>query len=152
MAASSPKKSTAKRAPAKAAPKTPAAKSQAAREHRVDRFEQLRARVGDLPEMKVEDPSDRGPFILGPDYGFDPALVVEWPTDITTQLIIDEASRADDPLGILRAIVGRNRFYAITRVFDTTDDPLPLLIGLSQLVAEHFLGPGVDEVGGTPAS
>lgn len=142
MAATAPRKTTARKAPAKKAQPRPAAEKIAA-------FDELRARAGGASLAAVV----ATPFVLGPDRGFDPPLVAEFPTDLELKIELEIASRRDDTLGILNILLGNEGFLRAIRAFKTEPDGDRLLIGLKNLLADHFLGRGAGDVpGGTPAS
>ncbi|MGV9818424.1 hypothetical protein [Nocardia xishanensis] len=140
MAASAPRKTAPRKAPKKAAPKTVPEKIAA--------FDELRAIAGD---SKLVAPVT-APYELGPEFGFDPPVIARFPADLEGKIALDVASRNGDSIGILRVLLGEVGLLRVVRAFTGEDDGDRLLIGLQMRLTNHFLGRGVTEVGGTPAS
>lgn len=129
--------------------KTPARRKTVAQ--KVDTFEKLRARAAGAPKLGAN--LNATPLTLGPDEGFDPPLVISYPTALSEKIALDVATRRADPIGFLHTLLGDRDFVRVVAAFEDQPDNEMLLVGLQLRVTDHFLGRGASDVpGGTPAS
>lgn len=131
--------------------KTPAKKvtPRKAVAEKIDTFEALRRRAGDQG-LNISEPE---PYILGADRGFDPPLVISYPTKLSDKVALDVAARRADYVSFLHTLLGDTGFARVLAAFDNEPDGERLLIGLQLIVLDHFLGRGAGDVpGGSPAS
>lgn len=120
-------------------------------EQKVDAFEALRARAAGTP--KLGSNVNREPLTLGPAEGFDPSIVVRWPSALSDKIGLDVASRRGDAIGFLHTLLGDLDFVRVVAAFENEPDNEMLLVGLQLRLTDHFLGRGAGEApGGTPAS
>lgn len=142
------RKAPARKAPAKRTPPRPATKT----EDNIAAFDALRARARGS-SLQVLTPAGGGPFILGPEEGFDPPLVVEWPQDLPRKIALEVAARNSNVVPFLQILLDEYQFAKVVAVLSQADDGDRLIIGVYLRIMEHFFGPGAGDVpGGTPAS
>jgi hypothetical protein len=147
---------TARKTPAKKTPakKTkPAAAEPTVTEQRVAAFEALRDRARGS-RLNVATPvATQLPLALGPEDGFDPPLVIEWPTNLATRVTLELTSRHGQVVGFLQNLLPERDFLRVIAVFTPLPDADRVLVGFYLHILEHFFGPGAGDVpGGTPAS
>ncbi|MBF6328731.1 hypothetical protein [Nocardia transvalensis] len=145
MAASTPKKAVPRKAAGKAPEPNPVAEKIAA-------FDALRDRARGST-LQVLTPASDDPFRLGPEDGFDPPLVVEWPQDLPTKIGLEATARVGNIVPFLQLLLGDRDLMRVVAAFSRFADGERLLVGLYLRIMEHFFGPGAGDVpGGTPAS
>ncbi|RBO87024.1 hypothetical protein [Nocardia puris] len=142
-----PRKTPARKAPAKktAAPK-PADAAAAARNAA---FESLRQRAAGIEfvEANIE------PYVLGPDMGFDPPIVIKWPENDAVRWSLELAARRGDAVAFIGALVSDPDMLRIIAATYDQPDAKRILYGLYLRLQDHFFGAGAGDVpGGTPAS
>ncbi|PKV80914.1 hypothetical protein [Nocardia fluminea] len=116
-------------------------------EQKITAFDELRARAGD---RRLGGPSNVAPFEIP---GFQPPLIVQWPTSIVERVTLDITNRNADVPGFLYALLGGERLALVLAAVNGQPDPDRLLIGLQLRISDHFLGAGAGDVpGGSPAS
>jgi hypothetical protein len=132
----------------------PAARRTATRKpvaEKIDAFEALRARAAGAPKPGAN--VNVAPLTLGPAEGFDPPIVVRWPSALSDKIGLDVASRRGDAVGFLSTLLGERNFVRVVAAFENEPDNEMLLVGLQLRLTDHFLGRGAGEApGGTPAS
>jgi len=139
MAASSPRKAAPRKAPAR--PKTI--------EEKADRFEAYRARAAGL---SIGERSIR-PFVLGPEWGFDPPITVEFPYAASDRFTLDITFRNRDHHAFLFSLLSVEQLARVFAAVNPEPDSEKLLHVLMLNMGEHFFGQGIADVpGGTPAS
>lgn len=135
---------TTKKAPTRTAPRKTTAK-------KVDAFEALRLRAVGAPKLGANVNTE--PLKLGPGEGFDPPLVISYPTLLSDKIGLDVASRRGDTIGFLHTLLGERNFARVIAALEDQPDNELLLVGLQLRITDHFLGRGASDVpGGTPAS
>lgn len=118
---------------------------------KIDAFEALRARAAGAPKPGAK--VNVAPLTLGPAEGFDPPIVVRWPSALSEKIGLDVASRRGDAVGFLSTLLGDHNFVRVVAAFENEPDNEMLLVGLQLRLTDHFLGRGAGEApGGTPAS
>ena len=136
---------TTRKAPAK---RTPARKPV---DQKIEAFEALRARAAGTSKLGAN--VNVAPLTLGPADGFDPPIVVRWPSALSDKIGLDIASRRGDAIGFLHTLLGERDFVRVIAAFENEPDNELLLVGLQLRLTDHFLGRGAGEVpGGSPAS
>ncbi|MEV4155410.1 hypothetical protein AB0J48_20505 [Nocardia salmonicida] len=116
-------------------------------EQKITAFDELRARAGDrglgnAPNVK--------PFEIP---GFQPPLIVQWPTSLGDKVTLDVTDRNGDIVGFLYTLLGGERLALVLAAFNGQPDADRLLVGLQLRIRDHFLGAGAGDVpGGSPAS
>lgn len=120
-------------------------------EQKVANFDEFRRRASGFT-FTTETASARPPYVLGPDKGFDPPVVVAFPEKLTGQVQLDQAIRREDYFGALGVLLG-GQLMRVVGAFDRYDDGMALLTGLVLSIIDHFTGPGASDVpGGSAAS
>ncbi|MFI7191480.1 hypothetical protein ACIBQ0_17235 [Nocardia nova] len=145
---------TARKAPArKATKKTPAKAEPSPIEQRVTAFDALRERARGS-RLNVATPvATQAPFALGPEDGFDPPLIIEWPASLPKRVALELTSRHGQVVGFMQNLLPEQDFVRVIAMLAPYPDADRLLIGLYLQILEHFFGPGAGDVpGGTPAS
>lgn len=117
---------------------------------RIGAFEDFRARAhASGRQMGFKDIE---PYVLGPERGFDPPVVVDYPTDLVALDAYEQAARSQNVLKMLEILLGEDRLR-VYAAFDRFPDKLNLLLGMALAIQDHFLGVGSSDVpGGTGAS
>ncbi|WP_280317300.1 hypothetical protein [Nocardia wallacei] len=119
---------------------------------RIATFDALRDRARNSA-LQVLTPDLAKPFTLGPESGFDPPLVVEWPTDVGSKVGLDTAARHGNIVPFMQLLLGDETLMRVVAKFQPFADGDRLMVGLYLQIMEHFFGPGAGDVpGGTPAS
>lgn len=138
------KTATARRAPAKkAAPATV--------EERTANFDEFRRRANGFT-FTTQVATSRPPYVLGPEQGFTPPVVVAFPEKLTGQVQLDQCIRREDYFGALSVLLG-GQLMRVVGEFDKYEDGMALLTGLVLAIIDHFTGPGASDVpGGIAAS
>lgn len=148
---------TTRKAPAKkATPKKatqPAAAESTVTEQRVAAFEALRDRARGS-RLNVATPvATQAPLALGPEEGFEPPLIIEWPSNLAQRVALEVTSRYGQVVGFLQNLLPEQDFMRVIAVFSQFDDADRVLVGFYLEIMEHFFGPGAGDVpGGTPTS
>lgn len=146
---------TARKAPAKKATKRPSSKQAepTTLEQRVDAFEALRNRARGSALNVATPVASQEPFVLGPEDGFDPPLIIEWPASLPQRVALEVTSRHGQVVGFMQNLLPDRDFIRVIAMFAPFPDADRLLVGLYLQILEHFFGPGAGDVpGGTPAS
>jgi hypothetical protein len=116
-------------------------------EQKIAAFDELRARaggrgLGDAPNVE--------PFEIA---GFQPPLIVQWPTSLGDKVTLDLTDRNGDIVGFMYTLLGGERLALVLAAFNGQPDADRLLVGLQLKIRDHFLGKGAGDVpGGTRAS
>ncbi|WP_072814276.1 hypothetical protein [Rhodococcus zopfii] len=129
-----PRKSTAR----KAAPR--------AKESSFETFSRFRARAANL-SFTFDNSEVIEPFVLGPDDGFAPPVVVQFPDDLENQYVLDRCLRNNDFFGALEVLM-RGDLRRVLQAFSAAEDGHRLLAGLVYSIMDHFLGRGGADVPG----
>lgn len=136
-----------------AARKTTKTADQAAAENaaaaRTAKFEALRNRArsaGVYPEKKVD------PYVIGADYGVDPAIIVNMP-NVSGQERVDAAIRSENPFNLARVLLGERDYKRLMAVLDKEEDGDILLVMIADEITSHLFGRGLaaqeqDQLGG----
>lgn len=136
-----------------AARKTTKTADQAAAENaaaaRTAKFEALRNRAraaGVYPEKKVD------PYVIGADYGVDPAIIVNMP-NVSVQEQVDLAIRSENPFNLARVLLGERDYKRLMAVLDKEEDGDILLVMIADEITSHLFGRGLaaqeqDQLGG----
>lgn len=116
---------------------------------RTAKFEALRNRArsaGVYPEKKAD------PYVIGADYGVDPAIIVNMP-NVSGQEQVDRAIRSENPFALARVLLGEQDYKRLMAVLDKEDDGDILLVMIADEITSHLFGRGVaaqeqDQLGG----
>ena len=116
-----------------------------------DQFERFRKRAQALPIKEVKTRNrrtvlTRKPFVLGADYGFDPAIKIQAPTYVD-RLRLEQILKDPDQLSsidVLRLIFKDNLNRFIMAINDAEDAEM-IALGVIVAYFEHFYGKGLVE-------
>lgn len=116
-----------------------------------DQFEKFRKRAQALPIKEVKNRNrrtvhTRKPFVLGPDYGFDPAIKIQAPTYVD-RLRLEQILKDPDQLSsidVLRLIFKDDLNRFIMAINDAEDAEM-IALGVIVAYFEHFYGKGLVE-------
>lgn len=115
-----------------------------------DQFERFRKRAQALPIKEVKNRNrtvlTRKPFVLGADYGFEPAIKIQAPTYVD-RLRLEQILKDPDQLSsidVLRLIFKDNLNRFIMAINDAEDAEM-IALGVIVAYFEHFYGKGLVE-------
>lgn len=125
-----------------------------AKNNQSDRFESFRERavtIADRSNLKTTASVTDEPFIIGEDYGVEPAISISKPTFID-RIALQQSLAEENIIEVLRLLFKSDFRRVLLILNDEGDDAELIALGIVSKVMEHFYGIGINDGLGFPKS